>query len=88
MVGEACRYLGFQIDLGVTPAQQFGLVLASIRKKLSHWSSCHLSLAGGALVVNQVVLATAWYVTSCWMLHPGVCGQVQMAHETWHQIMH
>ncbi|MCO5580780.1 hypothetical protein L7F22_034651 [Adiantum nelumboides] len=30
----------------------------------------HLSLAGRASVVNQVLLATAWFTTSCWTLYP------------------
>ncbi|MCO5550636.1 hypothetical protein L7F22_004125 [Adiantum nelumboides] len=30
----------------------------------------HLSLAGRALVVNQVLLATTWFTTSCWTLYP------------------
>ena len=75
--GQTCRYLGFQIGLDVTPEQQFAPVLVSIRKKLCHWSSCHLSLAGRALVVNQVLLATAWYIASCWMLHPGVISRLR-----------
>ena len=62
----------------MTPAQQFTPVLDSIRRKLSHWSGCHLSLAGRrALVVNQVLLATAWYIASCWMLHPGVIARLR-----------
>ena len=75
--GETCRYLGFQIGLDVSLAQQFTPVLDSIRRKLTHWSSCHLSLAGRALVVNQVLLATAWYIASCWMLHPGVISRLR-----------
>ena len=75
--GQSCRYLGFQIGLDVTPAQQFTPVLDSIRRKLAHWSACHLSLAGRALVVNQVLLATAWYIASCWMLHPGVISRLR-----------
>ncbi|MCO5608458.1 hypothetical protein L7F22_062668 [Adiantum nelumboides] len=35
----------------------------------------HLSLAGRALVANQVLLASAWYVASCWTLHGGVMRQ-------------
>lgn len=50
--------------------------LRSIRKELAHWPACHLSLAGRALVVNQVLLATAWYIASCWMLHPGVISRL------------
>ncbi|MCO5597441.1 hypothetical protein L7F22_051519 [Adiantum nelumboides] len=68
--GQTCRYLGFHVGLDVSPRQQFEPVLASIRRKLYHWASMHLSLTGRALVVNQVLLATAWFTTSCWTLYP------------------
>ena len=32
-----------------------------------HWSSTHLSLAERVVVANQVLLATMWYITSCWI---------------------
>ncbi|MCO5558694.1 hypothetical protein L7F22_012280 [Adiantum nelumboides] len=69
-LGQTCRYLGFRAGLDVSPRQQFEPVLASIRRKLCHWASMYLSLAGRALVVNQVLLATAWFTTSCWTLYP------------------
>ncbi|MCO5605745.1 hypothetical protein L7F22_059929 [Adiantum nelumboides] len=68
--GQTCKYLGFHVGLEVSLRQQFEPVLASIRRKLRHWASMHLSLAGRALVVNQVLLATAWFTTSCWTLYP------------------
>ncbi|MCO5568996.1 hypothetical protein L7F22_022701 [Adiantum nelumboides] len=37
----------------------------------------HLSMAGRALVANQVLLASAWYVASCWTLHGGVMRQLR-----------
>eukprot|EP00250_Pteridium_aquilinum_P031185 c4320_g1_i1 orf=275-559(+) len=43
--GQTRKYLGFQVGPETTPAQQFAPVLASIRRKLSHWSAAHLSLA-------------------------------------------
>ncbi|MCO5551035.1 hypothetical protein L7F22_004531 [Adiantum nelumboides] len=69
-LGKICRYLGFHVGLEVSLRQQFEPVLASIWRKLCHWASMHLSLAGKALVVNQVLLATAWFTTSCWTLYP------------------
>ncbi|MCO5609834.1 hypothetical protein L7F22_064066 [Adiantum nelumboides] len=69
-LGQTCRYLGFHVGMEVSLWQQFEPVLASIRRKLCHWASMHLSLAGRALVVNQVLLATAWFTTSCWTLYP------------------
>lgn len=75
--GHTCRYLGFQIGIGLSASQQSDPVLASIRRKLSHWSTMHLSLAGRALVVNQVLLASAWFIASCWMVHSGVMSQLR-----------
>ncbi|MCO5579514.1 hypothetical protein L7F22_033369 [Adiantum nelumboides] len=42
-------------------------ILLDIRRKLIHWSSAPLSLTGRVVVVNQVLLATMWYITSCWI---------------------
>ncbi|MCO5552573.1 hypothetical protein L7F22_006086 [Adiantum nelumboides] len=64
--GETCRYLGFQVGMDVTPEKQFSQVMQSMRRKLSYWSTQRLSLAGYALVANQVLLASAWNVASCW----------------------
>ncbi|MCO5552900.1 hypothetical protein L7F22_006419 [Adiantum nelumboides] len=46
--GETCRYLGFQVGMDVTPEQHFSPIMQSMRKKLSYWSTQHLSLAGRA----------------------------------------
>ena len=75
--GQTTRYLGFQVGLDTTPAQQFLPVLASIRRKLAFWSTARLSLAGRALVVNQVLLATAWYVASCWCFSRSCVAQLR-----------
>ena len=63
--GTPVRYLGCQIGLELTAEQQIAPLLLSIRRKLIFWSSARLSLAGQAVVANQVLLATMWYVTSC-----------------------
>ena len=69
---ESCRYLGFQIGLDVTPAQQFTPVLDSI--------AAGSSLTGqDAIYLWQVELL--WLIRFCWplhgILHPvGCCTQV------------
>ena len=68
--GQTCRYLGFHVGIDVDLGHQFEPVLVSIRRKLCHWSSMHLSLAGRALVVNQVLLATTWFIASCSTVFP------------------
>ncbi|MCO5612219.1 hypothetical protein L7F22_066482 [Adiantum nelumboides] len=55
------RY-ALEVGQDVTPEQQFSPVMQSMRRKLCYWSSQHLSLASRALVANQVLLASAWYV--------------------------
>ena len=45
--------------------------------KLAFWSTVKLSLAGQALVVNQVLLATAWYVASCWCFSRSCVAQLR-----------
>ena len=67
---QTCRYLGFHVGIDVDPGHRFELVLVSFRRKLCHWSSMHLSLVGRALVVNQVLLATAWFTASCSTVFP------------------
>ena len=71
------RYLGCQIGLELTAEQQIAPLLLSIRRKLIFWSSARLSLAGRALVANQVLLATMWYVTSCWIFSSSCISQIQ-----------
>ncbi|MCO5556695.1 hypothetical protein L7F22_010246 [Adiantum nelumboides] len=62
--------LGWMLHLSISPVMQ------SMRRKLCYWSTQHLSLAGRALVANQVLLASPWYAASCWTLHGGVMRQL------------
>ena len=52
------------MGLHITRVEQFLSVLDSIQQKLAFWSNAKLSLAGQALVVNQVLLTT-WDVALC-----------------------
>eukprot|EP00250_Pteridium_aquilinum_P015467 c22598_g1_i1 orf=254-919(-) len=72
--GTAVRYLGCQVGLDLSPEQQIAPLLLSIRKKLLFWSSARLSLAGRVVVTNQVLLATMWYITSCWIFSSSCIG--------------
>lgn len=74
--GRAVRYLGCQIGLDLTPEQKIAPLL-SIRRKLVLWSSARLSLAGRVVVANQVLLATMWCITSCWIFSGSCISQVQ-----------
>ncbi|MCO5583112.1 hypothetical protein L7F22_037020 [Adiantum nelumboides] len=68
---------GVLAGLDVSREQQFSPVMQAIRRKLCYWSTRHLSMAGRALVANQVLLASAWYVASCWTMHGGVMLQLR-----------
>jgi hypothetical protein len=37
-----------------------------IRNKLTYWTTVHLSLAGGVLIVNTVLLSSLWYFIMIW----------------------
>jgi len=47
-----------------------------LKGKLINWSTCCLSLAGRILVVNQVLLASMWYLAAAWNPNPRMCSQV------------
>ncbi len=63
--GVSVRYLGCQVGVNISPASQIVPLLNCIRRKLLYWSSKRLSWAGRIVVVNQVLLSSMWYVTSC-----------------------
>ena len=52
-------------------------MLDSIRRKLAYWSIAKLSLVGRALVVNQVLLAPASFVASCWCFSHSYVAQLK-----------
>ena len=53
------------------------LVIHNIRRKLLHWSSKKLPLAGHIIVANHVLLATTWYNLSCWTIFNASIHQIQ-----------
>ena len=74
--GTSVRYLGCHVGLELSAEQQIAPLLLSIRRKLVFWSSARLSLAGRVVVANQVLLATMWYITSCWIFSRSCINQV------------
>ncbi len=75
--GVAIRYLGCQVGINILPELQISPVLHSIRKKLMYWSTKQLSLAGRIVIVNQVLLSSMWYITSCWIFVKSAISQIQ-----------
>ncbi|MCO5577285.1 hypothetical protein L7F22_031112 [Adiantum nelumboides] len=57
--GDASTGTSLMVGMDVTPEQQFSSVMQSMRRKLSYWSTQHLSLAGRALVANQDLIKSA-----------------------------
>ena len=65
--GCPVRYLGCTIGIDLSMENQVAPLLLSLRKKLLLWSSTKLSFAGRIVVANHVLLASTWYVLSCWI---------------------
>jgi hypothetical protein len=51
-------------------------LMFSLKSKLIARSNCKLSLAGQILVANQVMLASLWYISTCWNPDPMMCHQL------------
>lgn len=71
------RYLGRYLGIDISPEQQITSLLLSIWKKLLYWSTAQLSLVGRVVVANHILLATMWYISSCWAFSRASVGQVQ-----------
>lgn len=54
----------FGITLDTDDVDAF--LAAKITRKLSYWTTVHLSLAARAVVVNSVLLSSLWYFLSLW----------------------
>ena len=59
------------------PLQKIRAPLLLTRKKLLLWSSTKLSFIGLIVVANQVLLATTWYVLSCWIFSESCILQIR-----------
>ncbi len=77
--GTPVRYSGCQVGIELSPVEQIAPLLLTIRRKLLLWSTAKLSFAGRILVVNQVLLATMWYILSCWVFSKSCINQIQRA---------
>ena len=65
--GTPIHYLGCTIGIDLSSVNQVAPLLMTLRNKLFFWSLPKLSFAGRIIVANQVLLATTWYVLSCWI---------------------
>jgi hypothetical protein len=52
-------------------------MMFALKGKLINWSQNNLSLAGKILVANQVLLASMWYLATCWNPNPRMCCHVR-----------
>jgi hypothetical protein len=65
------------VGIHFPPEANFDKMLSVLKGKLINWSTCHLSLAGRILVVNQVLLASMWCLAASLNLNPRMCCQVR-----------
>ncbi len=75
--GEGTKYLGIQIGHHLPTEANFDKMMIALKGKLINWSRNNLSLARKILVVNQVLLASLWYLATCWNPNPRMCAQVR-----------
>ncbi len=75
--GKGVRYLGILVGSHLPPDANFSKMVTSLKGKLINWSTCRLSLAGRILVVNQVLLASMWYMAAAWNPNPTMCNQIR-----------
>jgi len=75
--GQGTRYLGIQVGFHFPLEANFDSMMVAFKGKLISWSHSTLSLAGRILVANQVLLASIWYLATCWNPNPKMCYQVQ-----------
>ncbi len=75
--GTSTRYLGIQVGFHLPPETNFDKMMLALKNKLITWSNNRLSLAGKILVANQVLLASTWYLATCWNPNLRICTQVR-----------
>ena len=68
--GEATRYLGFKIGMDIDCSEHYNLLVDKIKAKLIWWNARKLSLAAKIVIANQVLMATIWHTTACWIIAP------------------
>ncbi len=75
--GKGVKYLGIQVGFHFPPEANFNKMVTTLKGKLINWSTYRLSLAGRILVVNQVLLASMWYLATAWNPSPAMCSQIR-----------
>jgi hypothetical protein len=76
-IGKRTRYLGIQVGFHLPPEANFDTMMIALKGKLISWSHSMLSLAGKVFVANQILLASIWYLATCWNPNPRMCCQVR-----------
>jgi hypothetical protein len=75
--GEGTRYLEVLVGFHLPPEANFDRLMIALKSKLIAWSHNLLSLAGRILVANQVLLASMWYLATCWNPNPRMVTQIR-----------
>ena len=68
--GTSARYLGYLLGYKLVVEELDNVHIKKVRNEICKWSTKFLSLATRALIVNQIVLASIWYLTSCVVSSP------------------
>jgi hypothetical protein len=75
--GMGTHYLGIKVGFHLPSEANFDKMMLALKSKLITWSHNKLSLMGRILVANQVLLASTWYLATCWNPNPRMCAQVK-----------
>ena len=63
--GQHTKYLGVPVVCRIANMVQEEWAILQVKKHLIRWAGKQLSLARRILIVNQVFLASVWYLALC-----------------------
>lgn len=63
---DITKLLGTPFDFNLHTHDVDKFLIKKIAKKLEYWATMKLSLAGRAIIINQVLLSTLWFFISVW----------------------
>ena len=64
--GDLSKLLGTPFGLNLDTKDVYQFLYSKISKKLDYWSIVKLSLAGRAVICNQILISTLWFFITVW----------------------
>ena len=64
--GDLSKLLGTPFGLNLDTKDMYRFLYGKISRKLDYWSIMKLSLAGRAVICNQILLSTLWFFITVW----------------------